>query len=277
MSTAVKTIDALRDEMNRILEMIGKEATSVENKEIGLARVSEIMDEMVIISKQGDAPMYIINLLPKRWTISRSYCIFTINPKPDGADYSVTEITGKSGKIDTGRGGQVRENGLGWRVKLDGLYYTAKQIATDVAREINGDLPALQAGQVRDGKRIEKSMGVFVSPTRKPAPELLEKHRATLNVYYTALVDEGNILWRKSHDYRQVSDLCREACDYLGIATEWHQSLDMKAYCAGCGIETRKGIAVCGSCGAVQDWDKAHALGMLNAKQEKQYEENSRR
>ena len=167
----------------------------------------------------------------------------------------------------------ARPNGLGWNVKLDPLYYTAKQITKDICREINGDLPALQAGQKRNGQKIEKTMGVFASTTRKPSAELIEKHKAILNVYYTALIDEGNILWRKAHDYRLVSDLCREACDYLGVSTEWHQSLELKQYCTGCGIETRAGVAICSACGAVLDWDKANELGMLNAKQQKQYDE----
>ncbi len=189
-------------------------------------RIGEITERIIALAKTGDSPVYLINLTAKRWLLTRSYSTFWIRGKADGEQYSSTRITGRRGKVDTGRGGEMVA-GQGWRVKLDNLYWPADQIAKDLCREINGDLPGLQipnSSNLQRGK-ISKTMGCFVSQTAVPDPDQLAQEIENLKLYYALLVSEGDMVWRKTHDHRLISDLNREAADYLGISREWHESL----------------------------------------------------
>jgi hypothetical protein len=267
------SIEALHAEMNQILGMLSGTEVTAEARELAHVRISEISDLMTKFAKSGDVSVYLINLLPKRWYLKRSYASFLIAAKEKDKAFSVTEITGYSGKIDTGRGAEARRDGRGWQVKLDGKYWSAMQVAKDLSRQINGDLPPLQHVDVNEGQRIEKTQGVFISPSRMPAPELLETERAKLNIYMSALVEEGNYIYRETGNMRRINGLSREACDYLGIYTEWHRSLKLREYCEGCGAELRASVVKCQTCGAIRDWDRAFSLGMLDAQQKRDYEQ----
>jgi hypothetical protein len=269
-------VDALREESKSIIEMLmgpRKDKITEAEREAAYTRISQINDQLAAVSSRNDAPVYIVNLTVKEWIVSRSYSSFWIRGKQDGEDYSVFEVTGRKAVIDTGRGGEANVRDRGWRVKLDQLYIPALQVAEDVVREINGDLPPLVATQ--KSRKAVKTMGVFVSPTRIPSTALLEKHRAELNVYYAALVMEGNLEWAKSKDYRKIGDLHREAADALGISTDWHEDLLHRQICPGCGDQIRVGIAKHATCGYVLDWEKAFAGGMLTAQQVQTYKQRA--
>ena len=267
-------IEQLRLESNQILShLTGKEITE-EQRELAYVRISELNDQMAQYAKMGDVPVYIVNLLPKHHRfVMPGAASYQIMKKPANAEYGVTEIRGCGARMDTGRGGVARGNGQGWAVKTDPVYWAAQQIANDIFRYINGDLPPLQHVDVNESDRIEKTQGIFISPTRVPSPELLAKHRAILDIYMAALVEEGNHIFRETGNMRTINGLSRQACDYLGVSTAWHKSLALQEFCAGCGAEIRKGIARCPSCGAVRDWDKAFSLGLLDGNQQKLYHE----
>jgi hypothetical protein len=271
-SKTAGNLDALNNELKAIMGMLGSDKATEREKSAGRDRLTELTDQIVGISKRGDAPMFLINLLDKQWLIQRSYSSFYIRGKEPGEDYSVTEITGRKAMIDTGRGGEANARDRGWSVKLDTLYYTASQIIKDIAREINGDLPAIAGLRGKKGERIVKTMGVFISPTRRPSVELMEEAKAHLNVYFATLVAEGNAIFNKTKDYRLVSDLARDAAEYLGVSTEWHENLLNRQTCPGCGDQVRIGIAKHAVCGAILDFEKAYELGLLDTRQTKKYE-----
>jgi hypothetical protein len=150
---------------------------------------------------------------------------------------------------------------------------TALSVAKDVAREINGDLPAISGMRGKKDQRVAKTMGVFISSNRRPSKELLEENLNVLKGYFATLVAEGNAVFNKTKDYRQVSDLARDAAEYLGVSTEWHENLLNRQICPGCGESVRLGIAKHPSCGAILDEDKAYTLQLLSEKQMKKYEQ----
>lgn len=224
-----QSLDSLNNELKMIMATLGQEKVSEDAKAKAHARLAELTDQIVNISKSGDAPEYIINLTGKRWIVNRSYSSFWIPGRKNGELYSSTKINGRDAVIDTGRGGEVSGPGQGWRVKLDKLYYTAHQIALDIEKEINSDLPAMFATSTQSlessQSKIKKTMGVFISTTAVPDQALLRDNLKVLLTFCAALVNEGNAVWSKTKDYRQISDLYRFGADYLDISTEWHQSL----------------------------------------------------
>lgn len=262
-----QTLDQLNAELQQIMVMLGNEELEATKKQKAYERISELTEQIVGISKRGDAPVYVVNLTSKRWIVNRSYSSFWIPGRAEGQEYSVTEITGRSAVIDTGRGGEANPRDHGWRVKFDSLYYTAHNIAIDVAREINGDLPAMISTRQAETTRLVKTMGVFVSPTRVPAPDLLASEKKKMEVFCAALLSEGNAVWDRTKDYRQISDLYRFGAEYLGISTEWHENLLNRMPCPGCGESVRKNIATHPACGAILDRAKAEALGMIKKEQ----------
>jgi hypothetical protein len=269
---SANTLDTLNNELKSIMAMLGSDKAGEREKAAGRDRLAELTDQIVGISKRGDAPVYLVNLLDKQWLVQRSYSSFFVRGKEPGDDYAVTEVTGRKAVIDTGRGGEANQRDRGWVVKLDTLYYTAMQIAKDICKEVNGDLPAISGMRGKKDKRVAKTMGVFVSPTRRPSAELLEAERARLNVYFATLVAEGNAAFNKTKDWRLVSDLARDAAEYLGVSTEWHENLLNRQVCPGCGEQVSLNIAKHPACGAILDEDRAYELGMLSPPQAKKYE-----
>jgi len=255
-------LEKLQSEMNMVLATIGQEKISDAARKQAHDRLAELTSQIVSISKRGDTPEYIVNLTDKKWLVNRCYASYLIKGREPGEQYSVTKIEGRPAYLDTGRGGEASVADRGWRVKLDNLYVTASQIAADVVREINGDLPAIISGRTARGGKITKTMGVFISHTPRPQQDVLNTALLELKTYFSALVADGNATWSKTKDYRQISDLCRDAAEYLGISTEWHMLLNTEQ-CPGCGAQVVPGIAVHPACGAILDHALAEKLGIL--------------
>ncbi len=269
---SANSLDSLNNELKAVMAMLGSDKATDKEKFAGHERLAQLTDQIVSISKRGDAPVYLINLLDKQWLIQRSYSSFFIRGRERGEAYAVTEVTGCRAMIDTGRGGESNKRDRGWIVKLDTLYYTAAQIAADICREVNGDLPAISGMRGKKDQRIAKTMGVFVSTTRKPSPEALEANKARMGVYFATLIAEANAVFNKTKDWRHINDLARDAAEYLGISTPWHENLLNQQACPGCGESVRTGIAKHPACGAILDEQKAYDLDMLTSQQRKAFE-----
>ena len=64
----------------------------------------------------------------------------------------------------------------------------------------------------------------------------------------------------------------RRAAARLGLEKEWHYQARETEECPGCGDRVKQGVAVCKSCGAILDREKAAALGLGQAVQESRTE-----
>lgn len=259
------TIDSLQLEAKQIMEMLGNDETSEENRARGQARLSDILLQMGNISKSGDAPVFLINLTAHRHIANRSYSSFWLKGKLPNEQYAVLEVTGRSAVLDAGRGGEAVGNGLGWRVKLDKYYIPAKDIADDLCREFNGDLPAISSTRQAAATFVKKTMGVFISQTRVPSKELLAKNILELKAYYSVLISEANAIWNKTKDYKLISDLHRDAAEYMGVSLPWHENLLSQEDCIGCGTKVKAGIAKCLHCNAILNEQLAIQLKMIPA------------
>jgi hypothetical protein len=59
-----------------------------------------------------------------------------------------------------------------------------------------------------------------------------------------------------------LDDVQRRAAHELGLEREWTYQLHETSDCPGCGERVKPGVAVCKSCGAILDREKAKALGL---------------
>jgi hypothetical protein len=131
------------------------------------------------------------------------------------------------------------------------LAITAREIAEDLCREINSD-----AGE-------NSFLGVFVCAGNAPTEDELRGARARLEDFYRAMVASADREWERSHSFLFIHDLQRRAAGHLGLNKEWYYQVRETAECPGCGERVKPTVAVCKSCGAVLDREKALALGLL--------------
>lgn len=158
-----------------------------------------------------------------------------------GEAYALTHVTSRTAVMDYGDKRTLP------------LQITAREIAEDICREINSD-----AGE-------RSFLGVFVCAGSEPTAEELRVAREKLDEFYRALVAAADREWERSHSFLFIHDLQRRAAASLGLEKEWYYRSREMAECPGCGERVKPGVAVCKSCGAVLDREKALALGIVAA------------
>jgi hypothetical protein len=194
----------------------------------------------------------IANLTAQSWSLHRNYGAFFI-PCADAsrdaqtgdaatgappASPSLTRVTPRRAVID-----------LGDKRTLD-VHIAARDIAADLCREINGD-----AGE-------DSFLGAFVCAGDAPTPAEISDARRRLDAFYRRKVAEADREWARSHSHLFLDDLQRRAARELGLEREWNYQLHETSDCPGCGERVKPGVAVCKSCGAILDREKARALGL---------------
>jgi hypothetical protein len=201
---------------------------------------------------------YLANITEQSWIAQRTYGTFQVPGCPssstglqpvdeeraenrgatNGVAYALTEITARKGTID-----------LGDKRTLD-FPISAREIAEDIAREINSD-----AG---DGSYF----GVFVCAGDAPTDAELAAARARLAEYYRRLVAQADQDWERSHNWLMITDVERRAARWLGLEKEWSYEPKPLVDCPACAEKLKPGVAVCKSCGAVLDPEKAARFGL---------------
>jgi hypothetical protein len=156
-----------------------------------------------------------------------------------GARFALTRISARTAVMDYGDKRTLP------------LAITAREIADDICREINSD-----AGE-------NSFMGVFVCVGDVPTEAELKSAEEKLNEFYRALVASADREWERSHSFLFIHDLQRRAAVKLGMNKEWHYQVRETEECPGCGDRVKPGVAVCKSCHAILDRDKALALGLV--------------
>jgi hypothetical protein len=181
----------------------------------------------------------IANITEQSYMAQRTYGTFRIAGRSEGEEYSLTRITPRTAVMDYGD------------KRILPLPIAAREIADDLCREFNSD-----AGE-------RSFLGVFVCAGNSPTEEELRGAREKLDEFYRALVAAADREWERSHSYLFIHDLQRRAAANLGLDKEWHYQVRETAECPGCGERVKPGVAVCKSCGAILDREKALALGLV--------------
>ena len=191
----------------------------------------------------------IANITEQQWVLHRTYGNFLIGPcapssrlSRDQSGYALTEVTARKGAMD-----------LGDKRTLE-FPISAREVADDLAREVNAD-----GG---DGSYF----GVFVCAGAEPTEEELSQARHRLEAFYTDQVRIGDQEWERTHNYQFITDVQRRAARWLGVEKDWCYEPKPMVDCPACGEKLKPGVAVCKSCGAVLDREKALKFGLVTAR-----------
>jgi len=185
----------------------------------------------------------LVNISTEKWPPRhRTYfgSLEVRSPEP-GEPYAITPIRGCTGVIDMGD-----KRIMEYRI-------TAREIAEDIAREINSD-----SGE-------GSFHGVFVSVGAAPTEAELADARRRLEDFQRRLVAAADLEWERTKNPMFITDLERRAARQLGLEKPWLYDSKPLAECPVCAEKIKHGVAVCRSCGAILDREKAAQYGLLPA------------
>jgi hypothetical protein len=187
---------------------------------------------------QQAAHAVIANITEQSYMAQRTYGTFQIVGRTAGEEYALTRVTSRTAVMDYGDKRTLP------------LAITAREIAEDLCREVNSD-----AGE-------NSFLGVFVCAGNIPTEEELRGAHSRLEQFYRALVASADREWERSHSFLFIHDVQRRAAGHLAVKREWHYQSRETAECPGCGERVKPNVAVCKTCGALLDREKALALGL---------------
>jgi hypothetical protein len=159
------------------------------------------------------------------------------SPQP-GEGFAITPVRGCRGLIDLGD------------KRTHDFPITAREIAEDIARELNSD-----SGE-------GSFHGVFVAAGDAPTPEELDDARQRLESFHRRLVDAADLEWERTKNPMFITDLERRAARLLGLEKPWLYNAKPLDDCPVCAEKIKPGVAVCKSCGAILDREKAAQYGL---------------
>jgi len=185
----------------------------------------------------------LVNISAERWPPRhRTYfgSLQVLSPR-DGEAFAITPIRGCNGVMDLGD-----KHLMEYRI-------TAREVAEDIARELNGD-----SGE-------GSFHGVFVAAGEAPTEGELADARRRLEEFQRRLVSAADLEWERTRNPMFITDLERRAARQLGLEKPWLYDSKPLAECPVCAEKIKHGVAVCRSCGAILDRDKAAQYGLVPA------------
>ena len=190
--------------------------------------------------KQSDTAT-LVNISAQTWPPRhRTYFGSLVVHSPEsGASFAVTPIHACKGVMD-----------LGDKRTME-FSITAREIAEDIARELNND-----SGE-------GSFHGVFVAAGAQPTEDELAAARERLDAFYRKLVASADLEWERSHNPMFITDLDRRAARELKLDKPWLYDPKPQAECPACAEKIKPGVAVCRSCGAILDRAKAAQFGLV--------------
>jgi len=183
----------------------------------------------------------LVNISAEKWPPRhRTYfgSLAIVSPQP-GEAFAITPIRGCLGVMDLGD-----KRTMEYRI-------TAREIAEDIAREINGD-----SGE-------GSYHGVFVAAGDAPTESELAEARRRLEEFQRRLVAAADLEWERTKNPMFITDLERRAARQLGLEKPWLYDARPLADCPVCAEKIKHGVAVCRSCGAILDREKAAQYGLV--------------
>jgi hypothetical protein len=190
---------------------------------------------------KGADVVALVNISSEKWPPRhRTYfgSLAISSPLP-GEAFAITPIRGCLGVMDLGD-----KRTMEYRI-------TAREIAEDIAREINGD-----SGE-------GSCHGVFVAAGDAPTESELAEARRRLEEFQRRLVAAADLEWERTKNPMFITDLERRAARQLGLEKPWLYDARPLADCPVCAEKIKHGVAVCRSCGAILDREKAAQYGLV--------------
>jgi hypothetical protein len=187
------------------------------------------------------ATVSLVNISNEKWPPrQRTYfgSLQVRSPEP-GEAYAVTPIHACIGIMDLGD------------KRTMPIQISAREIAEDLARELNGD-----SGE-------GSFHGVFVAAGSEPTDAELVDARRRLSDFQRRLVAAADLEWERTKNPMFITDLERRAARRLGLEKPWLYDPKPLAECPVCAEKIKAGVAVCKSCGAILDREKAAQYGLV--------------
>ena len=174
----------------------------------------------------------IASISDQDWYISRTYGVFHIPACAKGEPHALLIVSARGDAID-----------LGDNRKFP-FTISAREIAADLVQDL-------------------EDHGVFLCRGARPDEQELAAAASRREGWYKQLVFEGDQMWARSHNFREISDVHRRAALALGLEREWAYVPQKMVDCPVCGEKVKPGVALCRHCGAVLDPEKAakHGVG----------------
>src|ERR1700743_601375 len=185
----------------------------------------------------------LVNISTEKWPPpNRTYFgSLEIRSPQLGDAFAITPIRGCTGVMDLGD-----KRTMEYRI-------TAREIAEDIAREINGD-----SGE-------GSFHGVFVAAGEMPTDSELADARRKLEAFHRRLVAAADLEGERTKNPMFITDLERRAARALGVEKPWLYDPKPMDDCPVCAEKIKPGVAVCRSCGAILDREKAAQYGLVPA------------
>lgn len=183
----------------------------------------------------------LVNISTEKWPPrQRTYFgSLDVRSPQSGEAFAITPIRGCMGVMDLGD-----KRTMEYRI-------TAREIAEDIAREINSD-----SGE-------GSYHGVFVAAGEMPTDNELADARHRLQEFHRRLVAAADLEWERTHNPMFITDLERRAARQLNVEKPWLYDPRPLADCPVCAEKIKHGVAVCKSCGAILDREKAAQYGLV--------------
>src|SRR5277367_6970410 len=183
----------------------------------------------------------LVNISTEKWPPRhRTYCGSLLVRSPEaGEAFAITPIRGCMAARDLGD------------KRIMEVRITAQEVAEDIARELNGD-----SGE-------GSFHGVFVAAGPTPTEAELADARRRLEEFQRRLVVAADLEWERTRNPMFITDLERRAARQLGLEKPWLYDPRPLAECPVCAEKIKHGVAVCRSCGAILDREKAAQYGLV--------------
>ena len=204
----------------------------------------------------------ICSILPREdgqnFTIAnRTHGVYYVNHPKNGESYALSKIPWKRDYADVGDydPAYTKRSGIEKRKEFT---FDAKQIATDICRGINDNGPG-------EGSFF----GVFVCAGQEPSADELENAQRRLRSYFMQMISGADAEWSNNPRHDLISGIAKRAARYLKIDPDshpWLTNFNPTAECPVCGERIKPGVALCRSCGAILDEEKAAQFGIVTEK-----------
>jgi hypothetical protein len=183
----------------------------------------------------------LVNISTEKWPPRQRTYFGSLNIRTpeSGETFAITPIRGCMGVMDLGD-----KRTMEYRI-------TAREIAEDLARELNSD-----SGE-------GSYHGVFVAAGDLPTDSELADARKRLEEFHRRLVAAADLEWERTKNPMFITDLERRAARHLNLEKPWLYDPRPLADCPVCAEKIKHGVAVCRSCGAILDREKAAQYGLV--------------
>ena len=103
----------------------------------------------------------------------------------------------------------------------------------------------------------------------EPTDEMIKKAHETLRGWCSKQVEDGDKIWARTKNSKEVSDVHRSACSYLKLERDWNYDFADSINCDSCGKMISPTAVKCPYCPRIFDLEKAALMGIVQPDQYK--------